>query len=120
MGVNYYWYEKPPCPECGRDFNRTHIGKSSFGWCFALHIYPPEIKSLGDWMGLFDRPGSYIKDEDGKKVSHAEMLKVITERKRYVPSRSAPKRHEIDGRLCVGHGEGTWDLYIGEFSWKEG
>ena len=25
-------------------------------------------------------------------------------------------RHRVDGRHCVGNGEGTWDYIIGEFS----
>lgn len=25
-------------------------------------------------------------------------------------------RHKIDGQFCIGHGEGTWDYCIGDFS----
>lgn len=85
-------------------FVDIHIGKSSYGWKFALCIYPdkyeekwsyeqdgieheeidiiyllPEpIKSLDDWKKLFGDPSCSIYDEYGDEVSKEDMLKIIT------------------------------------------
>jgi len=133
MGTNYYWYPSPPCKECGREYDPKHIGKSSGGWCFSLHVIPDEnINDLLDWEKLWGIPRSEIKDEYGKIFSASEMLSIIKERKwgkrgsdngnkwylenhaEHGPNGLA--RSSIDGRHCIGHGEGTWDLVIGEFS----
>lgn len=133
MGTNYYWHEKPPCEHCGQTIGeRLHIGKSSAGWCFSLHVSSFDgIRSLGDWQNRFDLPGSWIADEYGDRVTVEEMLSIITERKWDGPNRCVDAgwiernhaqqgpnglmRHKI-GPYCVGHGEGTWDLIPGEFS----
>jgi hypothetical protein len=67
-----------------------------------------------------------IKNEYGEIVSPEGMLEVITARACTLKNRplgggyeEGPNgliRHLIDGRFCVGHGEGTWDLINGEFS----
>lgn len=137
MGTNFYWYERPPCPHCGRDFKAIHIGKSSAGWCFSLHVDAElGINSLDDWRAKFAVPGSWIKNEYDETVSVDEMLRCITERgprdtekmpygysswemfyeaNGTMPGPNGMLRHRID-RHCVGHGEGTWDLIPGEFS----
>ena len=113
MGTNYYLYEKPACECCGHRDEPLHIGKSSGGWCFSLHVIPENgIKSLVDWISLWSKEGVIIEDEYGKKVSNEEMLDVITNR---VWRGQFPMRHDIDDYRCVGHGEGTWDLITGEF-----
>lgn len=106
-----------------------HIGKSSAGWCFSLHVIPDEgLNSLDDWKERWSRPGAIIKDEYGDVVTPEEMLSRITER-RYVGKGGRTEsqlaanyatrgpnglvRHTYN---CVGHGEGTWDLISGEFS----
>lgn len=139
MGTNYYLQEKPPCECCGRPYKSKHIGKSSAGWCFALHVYPDEgINDLPDWAGLWDDKSVY--NEYGDEVSEAEMLRIITERKHKSEWSEKPKPHsyasweqfhrhnhsqegpnglvrsKIDGNHCIGHGDGTWDLIVGEFS----
>ncbi len=128
MGTNYY--EK---------LTRKHLGKSSAGWCFTLHIYPKEgINTLNDLMKSiktipFFKP---IVDEYGKKLSKKEFLKIVTERSWPERDEKHPRyknweqflqtnraelgpnnllRHKID-RFCIGHGEGTWDYCIGDFS----
>ena len=106
MGTNYYWHEKPPCSSCGRKYEPLHIGKSSAGWCFALHIIPEEdINDLPDWQKLWDTPGSLIFNEYGDILSPAAMTGVITIRK-------CSLRHSY----CTKHGSGTWDCIEGEFS----
>ena len=132
MGTNYYYYEKEACACCGRPFYPIHIGKSSGGWCFIMHIIPEKnINTLDDWIMLFNVTGSYITDEYNKKISITEMLEIIKVRSWTFNvkhnenfhimnhSEDGPNnlcRCKIDGEHCVGHGEGTWDYIIGEFS----
>jgi len=131
MGTNYYWYPKPPCPHCGREYDEIHIGKSSGGWCFSLHVIPEEgIDSLADWQDKWKGIESFIKDEYGQEVGKNQMTAIITERSCgpskvdqqwyddncAEPGPNGLARHRIDGRYCIGHGEGTWDYLVGEFS----
>ena len=129
MGTNYYLRENE-CPHCGR-YDERHIGKSSGGWTFALHVYPDEgINTLDDWKAILDGSDGSIYDEYGESVCFALMLGHITKREwkhrntdddRTISSYAVKGpnglcRHKIDGRHCVGYGEGTWDYIIGEFS----
>ncbi len=144
MGTNYYLAnesEKQHCDTCSC-FQRLHIGKSSAGWCFSLHVIPERgINSLDDWRRRFAEPGTAIYSECGKTVSVEDMLDNIVNRNSgddekflngTVPygyaswdefhrdngSEPGPRgllRHKI-GTHCLGHGEGTWDLVPGEFS----
>jgi len=138
MGTNYYLYSKPPCKECGREYKSLHIGKSSGGWCFSLHVVPEDsIYDLEDWETLWSVPGSYIKDEYGTLITVEEMLDTIVKRgpgrhneridpwtdKDYADNHAqvGPNglvRHRIDkdGRFCIKNGRGTWDCIVGEFS----
>jgi hypothetical protein len=141
MGTNYYWEPQDPCSHCGRAYEQTHIGKSSGGWCFSLHVAKPDCgwdehpKSLDEWREKWKT--GRIVNEYGEVVSVDEMLATITARswmaredKPYgyenwgqfyaqndaVPGPNNLFRHRVDGRHCIGHGEGTWDLIVGEFS----
>jgi hypothetical protein len=131
VGTNYY-LERDICPHCSRSDEKLHIGKSSAGWCFSLHVDSDEgINSLADWQALWSAPDARIVDEYGRETSPDEMLSTITERawpKRdqehspeFLRSNHAEPgpnnllRHQI-GRHCVGHGDGTYDLIPGEFS----
>jgi hypothetical protein len=142
MGTNYYLYEKQnePCPTCGHcdEAEPLHIGKSSAGWCFSLHVIPERgINDLEDWEALWSRPGCVIKNEYGETLTPDEMKLCITERGRIGLASSVPYgyrswhefytsnqaklgpnglvRHVV-GRHCLKHGEGTWDCITGEFS----
>lgn len=130
MGTNYYWYHKPPCPECLHQEPGIHIGKSSAGWCFSLRIYPYDgVANLNHWLERFSCRESFIKDEYGEVIPQELMRDIITKRLDFrgrwtdeeLASNHAVRgpgslvRHVIDG-FCVGHGKGTWDLFIGEFS----
>ena len=131
MGTNYYLSSRPACECCGRPFEQLHIGKSSGGWCFSLHVIPEEgINDLDDWKRLWSESGREITDEYGKTIAPSEMLNVITERswgkksdngKKWFEENHAqpgPKglaRHAV-GRFCKSHGAGTWDCIEGEFS----
>lgn len=129
MGTNYY-LETECCPSCKRPKDRLHIGKSSGGWCFSLHVDAGEgITSLADWQTLWSQPEARIVDECGVVITPAEMLRTITDRswpnKRDVDTRYLDMNHAVIGpngllrhRLgshCIGHGEGTYDLLPGEF-----
>ena len=137
MGTNYY-YNPKVCKECGHIDEGIHIGKSSAGWCFALHVAPEggwdtkdiPIANLEDWKKLFYSDDAKIEDEYGDLITPDEMMSVITKR-----SWDSKEEHKLsylvlneaevgpngllrmmEGERCVGHGDGTWDLVIGEFS----
>jgi len=132
MGTNYYWYPKRPCECCERPFEPVHIGKSSGGWCFSLHIILEDgIHDLETWAEKFMIPGSYILNEYKTEISVPEMMDIITQRSwtrkacwtttEYEQNHAEPGpnglvRHKVDGRHCVNHGQGTWDCIVGEFS----
>lgn len=143
MGTNYYLHDKPPCPTCGREYERLHIGKSSGGWCFSLHVIPEEgIFDLSGWIERWNKPEAVILNEYGDVVAPSGMHAVITERAKRIgwhdlrdevpsgykswaefhernSSCEGPNgllRHRIDRRHCIAHGAGTWDLIVGEFS----
>jgi len=139
MGTNYYLCPNR-CSHCGRSDEKKHIGKSSAGWAFALHVYPEDgIKDLADWIPLFHDKKNHVEDEYGREISSQMMLEVIRDRQgigrdwKKVPSMYASwddfheknysekgpnglVRASVDNRRCIGHGEGTWDLIVGEFS----
>jgi len=139
MGTNYYLHTNV-CQHCGRGEESKHIGKSSAGWCFSLHVIPWDgINDLADWLPLLNNPENVIRDEYGETIAPAEMVKRIAERSgkprsgqwwrpyyqsedefyernHAEPGPSNLLRHQIDGRHCVKHGEGTWDCCVGEFS----
>jgi hypothetical protein len=130
MGTNYY-YREAPCPTCGRG-DELHIGKSIYGWCFSLHVYPKRgINDLPDWLKVWEKPGSEIRDDYGATISPKELTDYITHRKRDDPPSMTDReldlhfavlgpnnllRSKIDGTRCVAHGSGTWDLEVGDFS----
>lgn len=116
---------------------RIHIGKSSSGWHFALHV-TDKIRSLEDWEKVFKK-GS-IKNEYGDKLSPNQMMDIITKREWHKPKANyktlpvnyASRRRLLDKNCaeegfnglirskimeghCIGHGDGTWDLITGEF-----
>ncbi len=135
MGTNYYLH-KNPCPHCGRSQENVHIGKSSFGWCFSLHVEPAQDNfphNLKDWQKLWDDPANKIFNEYGAEISSKEMMDIITNRMRF--DKSNLRSFEVEKMLnkgtcvvgprnllrhtdkcCVGHGgRKTYDLLTGEF-----
>lgn len=133
MGTNYYvtspWR-----------MGQLHLGKSSAGWCFSLHV-SVDIPNLEAWKPILLK--NTIKNEYGELVSYSDMMKIITGREwldrkypfycqyRITEVKSLEHhaelegcevgpnnlfRHKIDMIYCVGHGAGTWDHIIGEFS----
>jgi hypothetical protein len=137
MGTNYY-LRRQCCPCCKRG-NDIHIGKSSGGWHFSLHIHPEEgINNLDNWRLVVSDPESRIFNEYDEELSPETLWEIITERsnqqgwdsKRWYGYRSEEEfhssndserglncllRHKIGSR-CVGHGPGTYDYITGDFS----
>lgn len=113
MGTNFYFYRA--------DLPRLHIGKSSAGWTFALHV-EGEIQSLEDWKRFLVKEPGEIRDEYGNVWTLGDLLREITERSwpgvREPIGEPGPNglvRCRVGKGLCVGHGPGTWDLIEGEF-----
>ena len=136
MGTNYYAVSpENTCEHCGRydTQDRQHIGKSSAGWCFSLHVIPElSLNSLEDWQKHLKQRHIVIEDEYGSILSYEELMKKITERRRpddgqtrwsdvdfrrngAEPGPGNLTRHSL-GAHCIGHGDGTWDLITGDFS----
>lgn len=130
MGTNYYLVGKSSvCGCCGHESKEPdrHIGKSSGGWCFSLHVYPEEgINTLNDWIGLFET--GKILNEYGEEETKNDMVSIITERSwnkhpdtvfctmnHAEPGPNNLARHKL-GEYCIGHGEGTYDYIVGDFS----
>jgi hypothetical protein len=113
MGMNYYLTLKTPIEIPHNELwelqpPRLHIGKSSYGWTFALHVYPDSEtrpKGLQEWKELFSNPDFCIVDEEGRQVSEREMLNVILDR-------DYRDRLLVDNILCIGYGDGSYDLCI--------
>ena len=128
MGTNYYVEDQEPCKCCGRPYENLHIGKSSAGWCFSLHVIPERgLNDLNDWIDFLKH--KRIFNEYGEEISRERLLNLIIERShpggidlteyldKYTErGQNNLLRSRIDGIHCIGHGEGTWDLIIGEFS----
>ena len=100
-----------------------HIGKSSGGWCFSLHVIPDKVP-------IFIDPERAIVDEYLDEIDWEKMMRTITARGRKEPCNWDHERYERNyaepgpnnlarhsiGHGCVEHGPGTWDLIEGNFS----
>jgi len=127
MGTNYSIYI--PNEDPTQDGKELHIGKSSMGWVFSLHIYPEQgINTLYDWLPLMLNTENVIQDEYGRNVSCQYMLEQITCRGRDEPvewsdtdwamnSAELGPKNLVRGIELYGrtHGEGTWDYCNYEF-----
>ncbi len=132
MGKNYYLERGKPCSKCGRGEAELHIGKSSGGWYFALHVIPElGLDTLHDWKKFWK--GKQITNQCGTKISKKKMLDIICNRKYHGTlahqrtqefycmnnaelGLNGLLRSKIDGHHCTGHSVGTWDYIEGEFS----
>lgn len=131
MGTNYHIYITND--DVTQDPEELHIGKSSSGWVFSLRIYPQlGINTLYDWMPILLNVQNTIRDEYGREVLVAEMLRTITDRRRGEPvnwsdgewkmnSAEPGPNNLVRGRemneygFSRTHGEGTWDYCDYEF-----
>jgi hypothetical protein len=125
VGVNYFLIGKE-CETCGHKQVELHIGKSSLGWCFALHQIPEDgLMSLDDWILKWSESDYSIINEYGEKISPTDMLRIITRRSGNnfnIPedeySEQGPNglaRHKLKRGWCSSHGVGTWDMMEGWF-----
>lgn len=101
MGTNYYLHINA-CPTCQRGDGVVHIGKSSGGWCFSLHVADPRLehdptfdalidqpealqavgldgppRNFADWLLLILSSGADMRDEHGSEMRPAEMIRRI-------------------------------------------
>ena len=129
MGTNYYAYRNV-CERCGRGDEPLHIGKSSAGWCFSLHVYPElGLTDWPEWEEYLAKVTSVVRDEYGEAVTLEGLRQRVTERAWNGQPSSAtwlrenhavagPKglaRHCLNDR-CIKNGAGTWDCLVGDFS----
>lgn len=77
MGTNYYVKTKQKQLVDGwMQPIILHIGKSSYGWYFSLHIIPQYgLNELEDWKNFLK--GKVIHDEYGRVISYNKMIKTI-------------------------------------------
>lgn len=130
MGTNYHWHEKPaPCHACGHDKSKVlHIGKSSMGWVFMLHIDSEEgLNTLEDWQYRWKEPGSKIFSEYGTLISIDQMNDIILDRENSCHPWTVQKQKDngaIQGpnglyrsvRYFAPMDNATYDLAPGTFS----
>ena len=140
MGTNYYVVDETDyCKYCGKGKKEVHLGKSSAGWCFALNVYPE--KGINNWADILD----YVKDKNiyneyEDLISAEEFIDVVTNRswkKRSISDYANNDRYlsfkhflylnhaelgpdnllrHKSSEFCIGHGEGTYDYMVGDFS----
>lgn len=92
-----------------------HIGKSSGGWRFALHVMPKHgIHDFMDWMAMAIDPEWVVINEYCNIINYVELIRLVAYRQPM--PQCELKYHTIDLTHCIGHGSGTWDLIAGEFS----
>jgi hypothetical protein len=133
MGTNYYAVKGDYAPEADYDHPlhgfvkwgtgkpaMIHIGKSSGGWCFSLHIYPElGVHTLADWKVFAPTliaEGWRIEDEYRDAITLDELWGVV-ERVDWERWNGRPLlRADLSYGHCVGHGEGLYDYITGEFS----
>src|SRR5215472_706905 len=137
MGTNYFCktdrYELTGFPQTVEPGESAilHIGKSSAGWTFALHAIPElELYDLEDWLKLWQGGAWLIYDDAGAAYSVQGVVNVILARFGKFPvgrtplwyreNAALPGPHGLARRLigsfCVRHGEGAYDVCVGEFS----
>jgi hypothetical protein len=136
MGTNYFLHSEQ-CPHCGIEQKDTmHLGKSSAGWCFSLHVYPD--LDLIDWHDMWsyisfcvEEQGHEIKDEYGEAILPEVFFAIVWDRhakqlhdaewlrmNHAQPGPFGLARHLVDGQHCIGHA-GQYapiDYIVGEFS----
>lgn len=93
MGTNFYLHKplQNACEHCGRHDPKEeiHLGKSSAGWCFSLHVYPsgdkgvPPISTwdeMKDWLEGQLSAGAAIRSQYNEDYSLDDLEKVVTKR----------------------------------------
>lgn len=128
MGINYYFFTgKKHKEECNLGHvhlveDRLHIGKSSFGRYFTLHLEKLEdgtlLDSLEAWKAFAARyPKGHVEDEEGEKIELDCMWDIIT-RKGRLPSPWAQQNFNksmIGKRVEYEHSTGLNYMYYDEW-----
>lgn len=136
MGTNYFLHA-PSCEHCGKEPEKPlHLGKSSKGWCFGLHVYP-EL-GLDNWATLWsyihyktEEEDYEIKNEYGDAIDFALFFSIVWDRKgrseklfdkKWLADNHATigpcglARHALYPGHCIGHGgDGPFDYIVGDF-----
>jgi hypothetical protein len=82
MGTNYY-HVLDCCDKCGRGGEKIHIGKSSGGWPFSVHIIPEDgLNNWQDWVSRLEN-GASIIDEYDRKISLTELDELVKFKRRH-------------------------------------
>jgi len=135
MSTNYYLHA-PACSHCGHAKEPLHLGKTSLGWCFGLHIYPEKL--LFDWEDIWSHidalveEGNYeIRNEYGERVDPGLFFTIVWDRGRKephslqwlknnhaIPGPFGLARHIVDGNHCIGNAglDAPIDYFVGDFS----
>ena len=80
METNYYLH-MDVCGRGKRPKKILHIGKSSGGWVFGLHVIPERgLVNWDRWRVALHKCGNVIKDEYGNKIKFKEMVSIIRDR----------------------------------------
>lgn len=83
MGTNYYIRHKDETKN--EIFGEVHLGKSSYGWYFNLHVYPDRgISNFTDWKDILLKMDDDLEivDECGRSLEVGEFLDIVTNRSR--------------------------------------
>ena len=149
MGTNYYLkypdVVESECHCCGNKVDKQktrHIGKSSGGWYFSLHVQPEDgLHNFEDWLREIistTQVGGFVEDEYCGVVELHRLIDIVTARsglnqrpiypnmfyasEQEMLSRNNAEyglngllKHIADGKHCIGHGNGTVSHIIGEF-----
>jgi len=84
MGMNFYLSPKPiKCPSCGKDGEKIHIGKSSYGWAFSFQAHPDlDIMTYQDWLRTMKEHKDWvIIDENDEEISYMDFLSMVQHKK---------------------------------------
>jgi hypothetical protein len=136
MGTNYYAVSKKEnftetelshlADDLDDDEVIIHLGKSSGGWRFSLHVYP-EI-GLMSWNDILTIAENSVRilDEYEEEVTLDFFIDVVTDRKwgrvssdeDYMIDKHGLRIHPIDNSHCIGNGgeNETFDYIKGNFS----
>jgi len=107
MGTNYYAHTNF-CSHCER-YDEIHIGKSSFGWKFAIEIHEFYYKSLKEFEEFIQKEDVEIWNSYGDKITPEEVFKMIDAKAKSKSHFDAyPKEKYADCEEV--------DLHKGEFS----
>ncbi len=77
MGTNYY-IDLDFCKHCERS-DRIHLGKSSFGWKFAIEIHKIYYKTFKEFVEFIR--DKRIVDEYHKEITFDEIMDMIERKK---------------------------------------